>query len=393
MKLRSLLLITLLVIAFVSLVANYILWNRYSSLQTVKRTSNSAISFNSDETIHGDADIEGIPLTARGESQIADARKIAGLIDQNDYAQIALLLNDLALPKEMIQMYIYAQIDHDISVGKINQKGPYWKPVMVDPYQLTNNLIETNSYKRQQLRAIFGDDIETDAKFENLFKPYNNQLDFLSSNQQIALQNLKLERMSNIHAGNISGYNQTSELDSIKNLLGEEDFYEYQLRESATAKYLMQELNYFDYSEQEYRDLFKIRQQTETGGRIRDENALTEDDKVRDYLGEERYEEYQRAKQPAYQKIQTIVKNNNINETVALSAYQTLSESLVNITRLRQNTNLSIDERASQISLLISETTNRIEDQVGKSLADEMVNQVLFSPKITRNALSLHNAP
>ncbi len=382
-----------LAIAFASLLANYILWNRYTAQQTINSKLRPSTSFSREEAVRGIVDLDGLSSVSLGEDQFGNTQRLAELKGQKDYAHIALLLNELAIPEDMIQIYIYAQIEHDISIEKLNQNGRFWKPVVVDPYQLAQNSIEKNNYKREQLRIIFGDEVENNIKFKKLFKPYNDRLGFLSSSQQISLQNLKLERMSDIKTGNISGLNQTSELDSIKELLGEEDFIEYQLRESYTAKYLMQELDYFNYSEHEYRNLFSIRQQSETEGRFRNENALTEDEKIRDYLGEERYQEYQRAKRPAYKKIRKIAKNNNISESNTLSAYQILSESLINITKLRQNTSLSVDERASQIELLISEAKNNVTEQVGTSIADTMVNQVLFSPQITRKALSLHGAP
>tara|TARA_R110002073_G_scaffold2932_10_gene18971 strand:+ start:1151 stop:2359 length:1209 start_codon:yes stop_codon:yes gene_type:complete len=303
------------------------------------------------------------------------------------------LINELrlsGLDEALLRQIMLATINRDHLLLEANGiKEPYWKAVDKDPEEKLTHELSWEADRRQQLLSLFGAEIIDDPLFEELFKPLNDRLPFLNSDKQIQLHNLQRrdEAMSqNLFAG---GYTQESRDDlrlqrqdlqrQISELLGTADTFEYQLRESRLAGRMRQGLGDFDYSEQEFREIFTIRQENEgvdfnrfsNRSEFRSQREESES-RIQDYLGSSRYEAYARSQDPAYRSLQSIGERYG-NSTAEINEVYTISqETNDQITNLRNSSSLSRADRQERMEEIRQESFEKIQQIAGKETAESI---------------------
>ena len=194
---------------------------------------------------------------------------------------------------------------------------------------------------RDSLRAVFGDTVAESPRFEDLFKPLNESLPFLSSSKQIDLmeireeaQTRKAELMQDYIVEReqlVAGIDEERET-AIELLLGPEDYREYLLRESTLAKALVRSMRGLDHSEQEFRDIFQIHHAVKPAKTGRDgyrvlytpaERQAIES-RVREYLGASQYESYSRYSDHLFRKLETIAEHYGRSTEEVDAVYSTI---------------------------------------------------------------------
>jgi hypothetical protein len=388
----------LLGVAAFSLFGNYYLWNQNKVLKHTQSSSEKSVSESlakPDDTAI--ATIEVAPKV-QDVSQAGADEEIQAVLNSKAYDKLAELLIQRSLPEEIVKLYIAAQIDYDLSGQNVSGKR-YWEYKTREPMITAQQHMDSSALKRETLRSIFGDGIVDDPRFEDLFKPYQQTLSFLSSEQQIKLYEIKFNSMVERQKGNIA-YSEEREIEA---LLGPDQYYEYQLRESPTAKHLAQELEGFSYSEQEFRELYRIKMeaaaqntssdayralndipdlQGSTPQDTRETSDNYEEQKIRAYLGEERYKAYSQAKQPNYKRAVRKARENGFSDQDALEAFEIITASSSNLVRLRQDPMLSPEDRSRQIEEIIVTAKNSISGIMGDTAARELVEETLVGPRL-----------
>jgi hypothetical protein len=268
-------------------------------------------------------------------------------------------------------------------------KAPYWQAVDKDPQAKLTLQLEWEADRRQQLLALFGTEIASDPLFEEIFKPLNDTLSFLNSDKQIKLYELQRRDEASTQSLFSGGYTQENREDlqsqrqdlqrQIAELLGTEDAIEYQLRESRLADRIRRGLGNFDYSEQEFRQIFAIRQENEgvefnrftnrTEYRQQREQSET---RIRDYLGPDRYEDFARSQDPAYRSLQSIGERYGNSTAEINEVYSIGQDAATQIDELRNRNTLSRDERQQRASEIRAESYDEIERIAGKDTAESV---------------------
>ena len=155
-----------------------------------------------------------------------------------------------------------------------------------------------------------------------------------------------------------------------------------QVRESRTANMMRRSMDGYDYGEQEFRDIFAIRQSTEirpgqSGSDMRDPQVRAElqsaradvDNQIREYLGEDRYQELERVQDPLYRSLQAIGERYGNSEEDVIAAYEITTNSKGQIDEIRRNQSLSSEQRRTEMQELNEQTLEEIEAVVGEEAA------------------------
>lgn len=337
-------------------------------------------------------------ITGVADFEQGRLEKLAKYLDKKDYQALSDDLMGMGLPASMVEMLVYSYLNADAAAGADHQ---YWRATSSKPSQSARQLLASNSAKRAQLVRIFGEQVKDDPALAGLFRPYQQNLAFLSSDKQVALQELQLSALTATAPQSPKALEQ-----EIKNILGADDYNEYQLRESLTAKRLQQDLAAFDYSEQDYRAIYNIKHEYDggpgAGGIMQVQSAAisgadfglngmqrsvntAEEDAIRAYLGEERYREYSLSRQPDFRRMKDVADANGVDRNDYLTAYEVLQRARKQMNDVQQNASLNTDDRNQRINTVLSDTNVQLTSIVGENVAEEFVSQVLRGPVLYRN--------
>ncbi|MEE8057483.1 MAG: hypothetical protein V3T17_06575 [Pseudomonadales bacterium] len=200
---------------------------------------------------------------------------------------------------------------------------------------------------------LYGESAITDPVFAGLFKPYQTTMDFLTSDVQIELYEQNLLYEANLYDAKhahipLTKYQQKQLRDqlnaSIQEILSENELFEYQLRMSDTAGRLRSDIGDFFYNEQEFKDVFTIVKEYEpewvNPGWQGEVNLTERDNRIRNYLGEDRYQVYKRLQDPGYHILQTHFRHQYISEQDIIDVYTAINHmQQIQTTAITQNMN------------------------------------------------------
>ncbi len=300
-------------------------------------------------------------------------------------------LRQQGFDEDTIRQIMLAQINQDYLQTQVNTpESPYWLPDDSDAEAKLNDALRWESERRQQLISLFGLEIVDDPLFTHIFKPLNSTLAFLSSDKQIRLDELQRLDEARTRALFQNGFTQESRADlaaqraqlqrEISELLGTSDDLEYQLRESRLAERMRMGLGDFDYSEQEFRDIFTIRQQNEgnqQSDRFMDRSEFRRqreesEAQIKSYLGDARYQEYARSQDPAYRSLQSIGERYGNSTAEIDDVYTITQQTEAQIAELRSSDSMDREERIEKMNEIRSEAYEQIEQIAGKDTADSV---------------------
>lgn len=137
-------------------------------------------------------------------------------------------------------------------------KANYWKPslenVRVEQIQ---SMLDSERKMRDSLVEIFGDTAKTDLAFSRLFQPLAQRLDFLSSDQQIAVKEQRsIAQINAIKKTQSGNHGRATPPVNVADLLPAEAAFEYEVRYSTKAEQLRHAD--IDFSENLFRDTFRV---------------------------------------------------------------------------------------------------------------------------------------
>jgi hypothetical protein len=136
----------------------------------------------------------------------------------------------------------------------------------------------------------------------------------------------------------------------------------------------MRGLAYFDFNEQEFRDVFKVREKFDDDFYSpHGPNALTPaerekytaakkevDAQLRSILGDARYADYERAQDRAYQDIGKVAEQQGLSKESAVKVYDINQVAVDAARRVRNDKSLSSEQRAVALQAIRTETERSI---------------------------------
>ncbi len=328
-------------------------------------------------------------------------------IEAQDYQTYIENLRRIGCPEETIQDLVKRDLDQHYdqlkatALNKGTTRNDYW--ATGHPNALSQPSINTRSElaqldqeKSAVLKDLFG--VEGLAEI-NRSSPYARAkskaktgyaMDFIPDETMAELNSMEQEFGSKLLKKMASGTSDAQDRNEIRmlrearenqiaSMLTPEQKLEYDLRKSPTAANLRLQLDGFDPSEDEFRNIFQIQKKFEddhgviSGATISpvevQERRLAEQDMkndMRSMLGEDRFQDYLQQTDYDYKSIDKITQRQGLADNVSAQIYQMKSEAEELARGIRLNSGVPIGERQQQLQRIYNETSRSIESIMGQ---------------------------
>ena len=325
------------------------------------------------------------------DSRIASAGTVAlpEVWESENYADLADLLRSQSYPEDLVRQIVLATISRDQLLStQERDPAPYWLETKTDQ-SASDFMLDELANKRLMLVSIFGADIIQDPLFETLFKPLNDSLSFLDSDTQIAVDETRkrasMSALQRSRGGFITEmrddrFREAEELEaSLRAILTADEFTEYELRESRLAARMTETMATFDYSEQEFRDIFTIRRNNEGSEftKLKDRQSYRErrtasNEEIKNYLGDQRYKEFERSQDPAYRSLLAIGDRYGNTTSEITEVYEISRAAETEVSEIRSDKSLTRNQRSE----MIVETRSRAMEEITKIAGEQSAKSI-----------------
>lgn len=328
-------------------------------------------------------------------------------IEAQDYQTYIENLRRIGCPEETIQDLVKRDLDQHYdqlkatALNKGTTRNDYWATghpnALSQPSINTRaELAQLDQEKSAVLKDLFG--VEGLAEI-NRSSPYARAkskakigyaMDFIPDETMAQLNSMEQEFGSKLLKKMASGTSDAQDRSEIRmlrearenqiaSMLTPEQKLEYDLRKSPTAANLRLQLDGFDPSEDEFRNIFQIQKKFEddhgviSGATISpvevQERRLAEQDMkndMRSMLGEDRFQDYLQQTDYDYKSIDKITQRQGLADNVSAQIYQMKSEAEELARGIRLNSGVPIGERQQQLQRIYNETSRSIESIMGQ---------------------------
>jgi len=337
-------------------------------------------------------------------------------IEDADYETYVENLRRIGCPEETIRDLVKQDLDklYDQRKADILSKAParkeYWKTgnpsALSQPSSATRSqLAQLDREKNEVLGDLFGSQGVAAINRPSPLARARSQsksgyaMDFIPEETKAELNTLEREFGSELLKKMAQGATDAQDMaeirrmrterdDRIATMLTPEQKTEYDLRKSPTAANMRLQMDGFDPSEDEFRDIFAARKSFDDehgvvpGSSISPADAevrqLAEqemNDQLHSLLGDDRYQDYMRQTDYDYKSIHKITQRQGLGENISAQVYQMKGGAEELAREIRMNTGLSIEERQMQLGQIRNETSRSIESMLGGQGAAALQNQ------------------
>ena len=191
--------------------------------------------------------------------------------------------------------------------------------------------------------------------------------------------------------------------DALANALAPDELLAYQLATSPTARNLRSELSAFSASDQEFRDIFRLRQQVENAtmdlrgndpeaNRKRMEAHQQMDQQLRTMLGEQRYAEYQRSRDYQYRNLTRLARDNSLPPDTAGKAYDMNQLAMQEAAKIRSQQDLPREERDALLRQMQADLDSSMGNLLGPQVYQRFQQnyggaRIYVEPRISRTVV------
>ena len=315
-------------------------------------------------------------------------------VEASSYLDYIDNLRRIGCPEETIRDIILADVNKLYKTKRREafnkKKYEYWKSNAMSRMVYKEHIEATQELnaERDELLKQLGIESSLESEISQILNPLEQILGFLPEQKQLAV----LKEMQSIKT-RVAELSEDGELDmvtmqqagkdmrkSIKGMLSEEEYTNYLLRTSPTAKQMRRQIAGFDPTEDEFLSVFKLNHTFSESydaeyGVTPDENAEHRDqrkadreqlnEQIRQALGDERYADYERAQDYKFQEIHSSMKKADLGTGEAIQVYDMQKVAQDAALQLRENQTLNEAERRERLLQIRNETESAIQQVVG----------------------------
>ncbi len=348
------------------------------------------------------------PIHIRTEVQRLDWKSI----ESDDYATYVANLRAVGCPEETIRDIIVADVNQvfDARRRALDRPGTDWEfwrhpdeePREVQASQAAREreagLAALEQERRQLLSGLLGEGFlrseldrfasaeRNDRSVQFLPPEKREAVATARARYQQAQEELALLADPEQHAAASAAAEQAFE-QALDQVLDPGEREQLEMRSSALADGLREALRGFGASETEFQKVFRLEKEfaREREALERAQFAGTESqasekieageielqDKIRSALGEQRFEEYQRARDPEFQTLFSLAREHDVSPDVAtevIGMRQTVKD---HTDRIRQNPLLTVEQKIRALEAIRLETEAAVVDVLGEPLLQE----------------------
>lgn len=321
-------------------------------------------------------------------------------VESEDYRKYIANLRSIGCPEETIRDIITADVNKlydsrrkQLSAGE--KKFEYWKTgnpfaAMMDETKM-QRAKDLAQEKRALLKELLGvEPVEKPDVFGGV-NPFETILDFLPEDKHSKV--MELEQKYSARLAKVLGSGSPPDAEDMKEmkkvqtekdaemaqLMSPEEKEQYDLRMSQTAMMMRMQLDGFDASEQEFKDIFKLRKafddefgpfgmmtndSVEQEKRRKTEQQLNE--QLKQALGEERYADYQREQDFVYKGIKKIAERQGLPKEAAVKVHDMRQTVEAEMQKVRTDTRLTEEQRREALKAMRTETERAITETLGE---------------------------
>lgn len=308
-----------------------------------------------------------------------DARNNSLVVsDSEDLNEVYLSLIKQGLSQEQTKSLLFTKLKQQYidTIEKPNDK--FWIHQPLAQIEYMEALSMGYQQVRKDLQSIYGHGVKDDPVVRDLFYPVANQYPFLSSQKQIALQQMQLDMHKSAmsmqsQGGDLNGISSgRSPQDMLKAVLDEVTLKEYQLRTSPMADKMRR--TDLQFTEQHFRRAFNILDQLQSPQGSGVATSILED--LKELLGDQDGLILWAAVDPMFPLIKRISLQHNVSNDKALAAYDLVITAKKEISEAAQQKNSDPQAVIFMIQQLMIDLKNQLSSMVGDSAANDFINLV-----------------
>ena len=324
---------------------------------------------------HDSADGQRTAAFTRGESRNASA----------DDSRTGASSHDLAYKLEALQ-----RLEDEHLRAARELADVYWSAHDDSQHSYAEAFAAGLESVRAGLVRQLGAEAKADPLFRPLFRPLDQIYWFLTSDEQIGIQKLRLERdlalqaaaraaplTAEVAAGGAPGLGHEATRAIVEEyqaglaaLLDADTLLEFELRDSAIAEQLR--ASDVEFTESEFRQVFSLMAGLQGGVTEIDEVRSTRD-RLRNILGPQRFALLWAARDPMYADLKRVAARHSLPEGQVLSVYGVTQEFQDRRMALGQQASVNPGRAATDALALAEEERRAIARIVGDDIADEIV--------------------
>jgi len=304
-------------------------------------------------------------------------------LESEDYHRYAANLRAIGCPETTVQDILYhdvykayaaklRELHKSYRIDRHGKSTDFWQPVKSNHAAMTartREVMRLNLEKLRLLYALLGVDMEsTRRERHGLPDTEAARMAFMSPNQVRQTQEIweRFVELNKAVAYKYAGYDGEERVAEQQALDREWEaemqkvtagqLLEFKLRQFPLAHGLRDNLEVFEPTETEFRALFQVEEkhshpyevpdQSDPLARQKSEAALARwRADQRQALGEARFKEYLRSFQTEYRELLQLAQQNNLTKQTATKAYEMQMEAETQIQRIRDNQDLSVEQR------------------------------------------------
>ena len=362
----------------------------------------------------------GLPVSAAASSDVGRASQSSPVerivrevepfhwsqIEADDYQTYVENLRRIGCPEETIRDLVKQDLDKlydqrkaDI-LSKVPARKEYWKTgnpsTLSRPSSATSSqMAQLDREKNEVLGDLFGSQGMAAINRPSPLARARSQsksgyaMDFIPEETKAELNTLEREFGSELLKKMAQGATDAQDMaeirrmrterdDRIATMLTPEQKMEYDLRKSPTAANMRLQMDGFDPSEDEFRDIFAARKAFDNEHGVVPGSSISPADaeirqfaeqemnnQIRTSLGDDRFQDYLRQTDYDYKSIDKITQRQGLGENISAQVYQMKGGAEELAREIRMNTGLSIEERQMQLGQIQNETSISIESLIG----------------------------
>lgn len=317
------------------------------------------------------------------------------IVESEDYKKYIANLRAIGCPEETIRDIIIADVNKLFDQRKREVTGStnkfqFWKTgtFFTDMFneEKLNQHRALAKEKRALLKELLGVDVAEKPDLMAGMNPYETLLDFLPAERQNALVDLEqsfaakmMKRLKDAQNNPDVMRELMKEKDAeLARLLTPQEKEEYDLRMSQTAMVMRMQMNDFQPSEQEFRDIFKLRKQFEDDyGMLGMQSNKPEDrekrqaaqkdldESIKGLLGEDRYREYRYDQDFSRSSLKDVVTEFNVPKGQAYKVFDIKTTAQEQAANVRKDQTLTPERRQAALEAIQLETRQAVDQLLG----------------------------
>jgi hypothetical protein len=316
-------------------------------------------------------------------------------VEAGDYRQYIANLRAVGCPEQVIRDIIFADLNQVFAP----RAAAIWKPRVAEYWQKskreqlspdqTKQLTALSKDKAAILQDLLGvrlcdqELIDTvhlqlhGSEQELLFLPADRRETALQALADVDFETKEVELRSRDH------YTQAEErrlvdeeLKLLAKVLSPEELLEFRMRNSETAQSLRAEVEYFNCTPEEFRQLMESRERAGNKklGNLADRTAAT--DEARKLFGDERAKEFERVTDLYYINARRAAEEQGVPLEQVDQAWQVTHDLGAAAGPVAKNSNLSAEERARQVRTLVQQAEARLIELLGPKAAGGVIRDL-----------------